>query len=466
MAAVMSHKEWMKLTYGGRMSTRSGALKRVDSALEAYEKAPNESRLNALRQALLAWINEKSGDWKSSIRNSKNAVDTLYRQVMGMAPGAAGNSAGLAAMKDEAHQVMLLIFRGAKITWKIEFQMKLSWELLQPNHKAFLPLQPVRQFGASAGNNKFGIAANAVGLGIASKTTDTLRQGGSASGGTIGKAISNLVAQIVPDSAKAEVMSAVTALVPTFTAQFTAAVMPLAGILVAAGGTVLNTGKALHKQYGIRDARIHRDRSLAGVEAKSAIEAVIRILERERNADIYSATVSITELGGKIAGLAIDGGTASNTAIGMAANIAKLLNIIRIVYRDISEKNEANALMKQGKVGIEIFEVCPLLGAYLVCCLPTSALMGLIFERFGERGWMDVAERTNERHLEPLRKKARKVIKEHRFEIRSLSRFPGVLDVNKGELEKMMKQFGTSGYEGFSNEEYAARERAGAVGQA
>jgi hypothetical protein len=455
MAAVMSHKEWMKLTYGGRTSIRSSALKRVDAALEAYEKAPNEAKLNAVRQALLSWINEKGGDWKTSVRNSKNAVDTLYRQVMGMAQGVAGNSAGLQAMKDEAHQVMLLIFRGAKITWKIEFHLKLSWELLQPNSKAFMPLQPVRQYATAGANNKVGIAANTAGVGIAASTINSLRTGGNASGGATGRAISKLISEIVPQAAQAEVMGAVTALVPSFTAQFTAAVMPLAGILVAAGGTFWNGGKALHKQYGIREARIHRDRSLAGVEARGAIEALIRILERERNADIYNASVSITELGGKIAGLAIDGGTTSNTAIGLAANIAKLLNIIRIVYRDISEKNDANRLMQEGKVGIEIFEVCPLLGAYLVCCLPTSALMGLIFERFGERGWMDVAERTNTRHLEPLREKARKVIKEHRFEIRTLSRFPGVLEVNQEELKKMAAGFGFSAYEGFGSEAVA-----------
>lgn len=452
MADVMSHKEWMKLTYGGVTSVRSGLLKRVDAALEAYGKAPNETRLDAVRKTLMAWMSDKGSDWKSSVRNGKNAVDTLHRQVMGLAAKVAGPSAGIQAMKDEAHQVMLHVFRGAQITWKNEFRGKLNSNLVKPSSEDFALYLPVKQFAASASTNKFGTAGNTAGAAVAVKSLHSVATGGGAGGGATGSLITKLVSQVVPPAAQVEVLNAVTLLVPSFHAQFAAAVIPLAGILVAAGTTLWNTGNALHKQYGVVQSRMHRDRSLAGVEATSAINALIRILERERNADIYSATVSVTELGGKIAGLAIDGGTASNTAIGLAANIAKLLNIVRIVYRDVSEKNAANRLMRSGQIDIEIFEVCPLVGCYLVCCLPTSALMGLIFERFGERGWMDVAERTNSRHLEPLRAKARALIKGHRFEIRSLSRFPGMLEVNEDELKRMAANVGKSGYAGFGSQ--------------
>lgn len=458
MPDVMSSKEWMKATYGGVTTMRSASLKRLDAALLAYEKAPNNpATMDALRKALIAWMAEKGNDWKSSVRNKSQAVETLYRQVTGL--GAAPMDAGLQAMKDEAHQVMLLIFRGAQITWKNEFRGKLSWNLIKPFHlSTSKPLNGdnalalgVKQYATSASTNKFGTALNTAGVGIAASTLNSVRQGGGTGGGATGHLITKLVGQIVPAHAQVEVLNAVRILVPNFHAQFAAAVMPLAGVLVAAGGVLWNTGGALHKQYGVVQAREHRDYSLAGVEAKNAINALIRILERERNADIYGATVSVAELGGKIAGLAIDGGTTSNTAIGLAANIAKLLNIVRIVYRDVKEKNAANRMMASGKVTIEIFEISPLVGCYLVCCLPTSALMGLIFERFGERGWMDVAERTNAQHLEPLREKARKVIKAHRFEIRSLSRFPGMLTANEAELKRMAENVGKSKYVGFGS---------------
>lgn len=440
MAQLMSHKEWMKLTYGGVTSVRSGTLKRVDSALESYGKTPDDAHLDAVRKALMAWMGEKGSDWKTSVRNGKNAVDTLHRQVMGLAAPAAAASLGRQAMEEEAHRLMEVLFDGAQITWKNEFRGKLNSDLVNPTSENFALYLPVKQFKTSAATNKFGTAGNTAGAVVAAKTLHGMRTG--ASGGGIGEIIGKLVTQVVPTGAQVEVLNAVRLLVPTFQVQFAAAVVPLAGILTAAGTTLWNTGNALHKQYGVVQTRMHRDRSLAGVEAAGAINALIQILERERNADIYSATVSVAELGGKIAGLAIDAGTASNTAIGLAANIAKLLNIVRIVYRDVSEKNAANRVMRTGHIGIEVFETCPLLGCYLVCCLPTSALMGLIMKRFGERGWMDVAERTNAHHLEPLRAKARSVIKGHRFEIRKLARFPGMLEVNEDEIRRMVGNVG------------------------
>jgi hypothetical protein len=446
---IMSHKEWMKLTDGGKTSIRSPTLRSLDSALEKYHRQPDQAHYIALHKAMAAWI-EATPHWKTSVRNAHHAVETLRQQLRGQAAGAA-SGAGVQAMKDEAHQVMLHIFRGAQITWKNEFAGKLASELANPDSKNFVTKVAFRQYKTSAANNKWGTALNSAGVAIGSTSLHSMSTG--AGSGAISGTISKLVSQVVPSVAQREVLSAVQVLVPSFQAQFTAAVMPLGGILVAAGATLWNTGSAAAKQYGIVQTRTHRDRSLAGVEAKHAIAAMIRILERERNADIFAASVSVAELGGKIAGLAIDGGMASNTAIGLASNIAKLLNIVRTVYRDVSEKNAANKLLFSGRVDLKIFETCPLLGAYLVCCLPTSALMALILDRFGEAGWMDAAERTASHHLDPLREKARAVINEHRFEIRTLRRFPGAVGVNKAELERMAANVGKSKYEGIAGPE-------------
>jgi len=459
MADLMSHKEWMKLTYGGVTSIRSGKLKAVDSALAGYEKSPDAAHKNAVHKAFMAWMMEKGGDWKSSVRNSKNAVDTLYKQLTGhAAPGA--DAEAIKMLEGEADAVMQQIFGSARITWKNAFRVKLNSDLVNPNTSSFIPYLPVNQYKASASTNKFGLAGNTAGAVVAGKTLKSMADGGGQ--GATGAMISKLVTQVVPPSAQAEVLKAVQLLVPSFQAQFAAAVVPLGGILIAAGTTLWNTGNALHKQYGVVQSRMHRDRSLAGVEGLAAINALIRILERERNADIYSATVSVAELGGKIAGLAIDGGMATNTAVGLAANIAKLLNIVRIVYRDVSEKNAANKLLQwgEGSIDISVVETCPLLGCYLICCLPTSALMALIVKRFGQTGWMDMAERTATHHIQPLREKARDVIKGHRFEITALARFPGLLSENEDEKRRMMENIGRSGMVGLSAKDFPAPQPA------
>jgi hypothetical protein len=445
MAALMSHQEWMKLTYGGVTSVRSGKLKAVDTALANYHQSPGLARMELVHKALTAWMGEKGSDWKSSVRNGKNAVDTLHKQLLGtVAPGA--DAASLKALQDGAKADIDRIFGGTQITWKNAFRVKLNSDEVAPDPS--LLRQMGQQYKASASTNKWGLAGNTAGAAMASSSLNTMAKGGGS--GVISGLMSKLVAEVVPSGAQTEVLKAVQLLVPSFQVQFAAVVVPLAGILVAAGTTLWNTGNAVHKQYGVVQTRMHRDRSLAGVEAAAAINALIRILERERNADIFAASVSVTELGGKIAGLAIDGGTASNTAIGLAANIAKLLNIVRIVYRDVSEKNAANKLIQWGGGGIaiDVVQTCPLLGCYLVCCLPSSTLMAMITQRFGQTGWMDVAERTAAHHIAPLREKAREVIKGHRFEIIQLERFPGMLVENEAEKARMLQNVGRSGMQG------------------
>src|SRR6188768_453591 len=114
MSVTMTHKEWMKLTYGGITSIRSSKLKLVDAALEKYHKEPTPAKLDVLRQALMGWMGDKGANWKTSVRNGHNAVETLHKQVMGLGPNLAVDAKAKKAVEDEAHQIMLHVFRGAQ----------------------------------------------------------------------------------------------------------------------------------------------------------------------------------------------------------------------------------------------------------------------------------------------------------------------------------------------------------------
>ena len=439
---IMSHTEWMKQTYGGPATSRSTKLKAIDSALQNYHSSPNPNNLQSLQGALSAWMQEKGADWRTSVRNKHNAIENLYRQVAGM-EGATVDRHGKQALQREARQVVNTLFQGAEITWKTIFTRE-----LQERKQTDLLWAPYEQYKISASNVKVGLAGNSTGLAINSVGVDTFRHTGNAAGPTA-KAASKLIDSVVPASIKVEVLHALTTIIPSFHAQFAAAVMPMAGLLTAGGAAIWNAGGALVQQYSISQARTHAERSLAGLEAGQAIDAMIRILVRERNMSIFNMSTSLTEFGGKLAGLAIDGGVASTAAVGLAANIVKLMNIIRIIARDVQEKNAANSKMREGRVGISIFETCPLAGCYLVCCAPTSVLVSLILERFGEHGWMDTVERAKSRHVEPLQAQAREVIKSHRFEILRLRNFPGLLEINQGELDRMAASVGKTGMVGY-----------------
>ncbi len=85
----MNYSEWMKESAQGITKPRSSALKKVDKALETYEKSPNATRLNALAESIEDWTSTKD-DWKSSIR--ADAVDKLMlyvRRRQGMAVNSA-----------------------------------------------------------------------------------------------------------------------------------------------------------------------------------------------------------------------------------------------------------------------------------------------------------------------------------------------------------------------------------------
>lgn len=100
--AIMSSQHWMQQTSRGVFTPRSAELKAIDNALRAYEQtgrtppplgvlvAPRgvPPELNALYNALIAWIRSKGDNWRTSTRNTnrevpggKGTVETLLAQV-------------------------------------------------------------------------------------------------------------------------------------------------------------------------------------------------------------------------------------------------------------------------------------------------------------------------------------------------------------------------------------------------
>src|SRR5262249_54381819 len=130
---------------------------------------------------------------------------------------------------------------------------------------------------------------------------------------------------------------------------------------------------------------------------------------------------------------------------------AKLANIIRVIVEDVKEKSAANQRMRSNQVTAGIFHICPLVGAYLILCVPTSVMLNTVFDRVSEHGWRGDVERTVERHLIPLQDQPRRVVREHRFEIPALTHYPGMFVRNEAKLEQMEKRKGKTAMEGFGS---------------
>jgi hypothetical protein len=454
--AIMTLERWKKYTDGGLTSIRSSRLKAVDAALEQYHRTKSADDLNRLRSALVGWMQDKGADWKSSVRNRHHAVDDLYREVMGvpMAKSAA-EMVALSHLQDESRALIETLFRDRKLEWRSGFIRKLGDRKLEAVF--------------TVGNE---------GLNTAAATDEVIRgddsfgptaQRGALEGGRrgleaakpaapIAKAAvqySTLPAQLllntlVPAEIRHQVLMALMQVFPDFMERLVASMIPFAGTIVAGGVLAKDLKKLAMESYHLNRTRMHVERSLAVREPESAMRALTRILERERNASALEASLSLVEFGSKLATTLVDGGGATGPAISAAAGVVKLTNIIRVIVRDVQEKNAANRAMADG-VNITIFQTCPLVGAYYVCCAPTSALVNEIYDRWWHPGWRGDVERTVTRHLEPIRERARDVIHDHRFVIPGLERYPGVLKVNEKELEAMQARMGKTGMVGFGS---------------
>jgi hypothetical protein len=266
----------------------------------------------------------------------------------------------------------------------------------------------------------------------------------------------DLITTIVPPDFVTEVTAEVVKLIPTFMTELAASLTPFLGVITSAAGVLKSSYALIRDEYRVEQMRMHQERSLAVEDPARAMEAITRMLERERTNEVFNVTRGIAECGGKLAGVLADGGTATTAAIGLASAVLKLINILRLVLRDVTERRAANRLMLSATItGPDLFDACPVMGAYMICCVPTSVMLNSIFDRFFERGVLGEIERTTKHHLVPIRDQARRLVQEHRFWIPELASYPGVLSVNKKKLKEMMKKKGKTGMEGFGFEDMA-----------
>jgi hypothetical protein len=203
-------------------------------------------------------------------------------------------------------------------------------------------------------------------------------------------------------------------------AKLVASMVPFVGVITAGGSVLLDLKSSIQAEYQLETNRTHAERALNFGVPAAAMQAVVRALERERNAEAFSLSVSLGAFGAKLAGLLADGGTATTAAVGLAASVLKLTNIVRIVYRDVRERKAGNDLMTRS-LKISAFETCPIIGAYYVCCAEDASLLNEILQRGGSPLDNLAEARFNlQKHVKPLQDQARRIIQAHRFVIPDL----------------------------------------------
>jgi hypothetical protein len=440
MEEVMSVETWLKLSNAGTFAIRGAELKRVDVALAAFHRLQSADNQLAALKALKAYMKMKGPAYKTGPRNKYNAIDDLLAQLSNKPTTRirAGEKIAIKQLRDESRTIVNDLFLGKKLTY-------------QPGK-----IEKLKQ------------AYGAISVANTGRTLHRVTHAaspvvaGAHSGNPFGSGIS-FVQGLVPHEFVPDVMEFIRGLLPEFMAKLGAAMLPFAGVAVSGASTLYQAVVTIKSQYTLSDRRNLAAASLATDDPKAAIDAIVRMLERARNLNGAKLALGTGEFTAKLVGVLTDGGAVSNAITACAVAVVKFTELIYEILTDVKEARVANRKMAMpGGVDGDIFQDCPLLGAYLVCCAPTSVLVNTIFDRFGEHGWRGEVEYSVQNNINPLRETARALIRGHRYRITELQNFPGLMEVNKKKLKEMAAKKGKSeilGIVGFGSDDLARLDR-------
>ncbi|WP_425618691.1 hypothetical protein NA78x_002403 [Anatilimnocola sp. NA78] len=443
MPITISHYQWMKETDKGIFSIRSSELKAIDEALLWYAKHTNQRNLNALRAAMEEWIHKEGSNWRTSGRNKTGFVEKLYTELMEVPGRKSGEDmVAVSALRDESRVFTTDLFAGKQLDWR-------------PGILAKLKVSRFTAFKntASVTNDLNGVTHGGIRNGIAGLAPR--------SGASPGAGADFFVKSMVPAEYLLDVTTALASHLPTFMKELGVAMTPYLGVVAAGGGALLDACKLGRDTYRSYNTRKHMERSLAVDAPQKAMQGIINIIEKEAMINGMKMSLGMGEFTMKLAGVAADFGTATTAAIGLGASLAKFGIFLGDLVNDVMERRKANEMMRAGgNLDSQLFVESPILGAYLVCCAPTSVLTNTVFDRFFVQGWRGEVERAVKQHHEPIKEQARRLIQEHRFWIPALQNYPGILTVNKKKLKEMEARKGKPGTEGFGHDNMPAALKA------
>jgi hypothetical protein len=170
----------------------------------------------------------------------------------------------------------------------------------------------------------------------------------------------------------------------------------------------------------------------------AAANAVLVCIKRFLAANTADAARNTASAATKVAGLFADLGTATTAAIGACSALAKLIQELAILGRDYTEMKAGNAVLQDpdpSKLNLSVFQVCPLLGCYLIACSDTSMIVNFMVADMGMPGWMDKVEQMKKTQLDPLIKNANQAITTSHLTLEGLKQNKGTF-AEKSMFEK------------------------------
>ncbi len=390
----MTHEEWMRGTRSS-WASRNAALRMVDDALRHYTDADNKLRtkpqdnllqllrntaLETLNDALGAWIRSRT-DYRSNRRNQGGVVEQLVAQVGANKRFSQPEQAALNAIRQQRDASVKRYFVGAKVVSRAAFGQHSNVRRKSDVNAAVKALRKAKEVVDSLFEDAFGVPQSAIDTAVFGDVGRTLIE-------ALGTELTRQIAEAIP----------------------------LAGTVVSLCTAIYDTGKVCQRAYE-KACLVEVSAKMPVSDARSAIQACERLLDREVGAHGRSAARSAAATGAGIATVLTAGassGVSAGVSIGNA--IAALIDRLYQMGRDYIEATNANIYIRGGTIGRDIFAVCPMLGAYYLKNASTSDI-ALCFVRIGGPGWMDDVEQLKKKYLSGVVAKAGRLIDDHRYRV-------------------------------------------------
>lgn len=402
MSDLLAYESWIKRT-AVRGRRRSNLLKEVDRQLQHYEKFPQHPNKLAVKESLRAWMDSKkpSGSWVANSRNQDGAITELWNHVnRGVGPND-DERAALELMKTARTEFLVNLFEGTKLA---------SHNFIESGGHVAAYASSLRTGINAVRDQEAAGRAQHLGRGAYTGTLYTNAWGRvtEAFQGADFSDILNLP----------EFMSDVSAAIGLSLSELSTGMVAGAGLLKSSVKTVYygyKTGKSgweKHKLNTYSDVINEGDPTAAFVGLQKVINQELAL-----NASIL--TTHAAETGAKAGGMFLDAGAGTSAIAGLAGTIARLVVNIGFMASDWKEAYQANKILRSPEqIDATIFQKCPVLGCYFLCCADTSMIVSLMFEDIvTKKAFKDVIEHAVRTQLDPTLKIASHALYRHRMRL-------------------------------------------------
>ncbi|TQV82685.1 hypothetical protein FKG94_08130 [Exilibacterium tricleocarpae] len=382
----ISHDQWMKGTKLGLTKPRSAKLKAVDNALQQYDLLRSQKQVRYLRTCFNTWKLSKGVDWEQSARNGKNLVSDLEK-MLNMSDA---QLAPIDIIRKEQQQLLQNMFRQKQLKSRglggmgKKKKAEVAFTLKKIKDGAGAAQQAVKGSPSDAGSTRDNV------MSLVSELFNNA--------GPIGELQQEIAAELGQG----------------FLADMIAEMVPYAGVMRSGYNVFDNWKKTAKSAYAKHRVNKVKDVAAAG-DPRRAVDAIIRVLEREKNEYLIKASRSTVTFTAKVAVHATGAGGLGDPIIGGVSAMANLVHLIYLIGRDYEEKKEINQVLASGvALDYRVFDVCPILGCYYIVCSNTSDVIDYIIDDIGAAAWMDDVELLAKR-MHIVDKAARHLIDRHRY---------------------------------------------------